>query len=52
VALALQQLPSSVQNQGITIRKKTPDILMIVNFISDGRFDDIYLSNFATIYAR
>ena len=39
-----------VQNQGITIRKKTPDILMIVNFFSpDGRYDDIYLSNFATI---
>ena len=27
----------SVQNQGITIRKKTPDILMIVNFYSPGR---------------
>jgi multidrug efflux pump len=53
VALAMPQLPTEVQNQGITIRKKTPDILMIVNFFSpDGRYDDIYLSNFATIYAR
>src|SRR5438445_7934810 len=52
VALAMQQLPSSVQKQGITIRKKTPDMLMIVNFYSDGRFDDVYLSNFATIYVR
>jgi multidrug efflux pump len=52
VALAMQQLPSSVQNQGITIRKKTPDILMIVNFYSDGRYDDIYLSNFATIFVK
>ena len=52
VALAMQQLPSSVQNQGITIRKKTPDILMIVSFYSDGRYDDVYLSNFATIYVR
>ena len=50
VALAMPQLPTQVQNQGITIRKKTPDILMIVNFFSpDGRYDDIYLSNFATI---
>ena len=32
VALAMPQLPTQVQNQGITIRKKTPDILMIVNF--------------------
>ena len=53
VALAMPQLPTAVQNQGITIRKKTPDILMIVNFYSpDGRYDDIYLSNFATIYVR
>jgi multidrug efflux pump len=53
VALAMQQLPIEVQNQGITIRKKTPDILMIVNFFSpDGRYDDIYLSNYATIHVR
>ena len=53
VTLAMPQLPSAVQNQGITIRKRTPDILMIVNFFSpDGRYDDIYLSNFATIYVR
>src|ERR1700684_1705358 len=53
VALAMPQLPTGVQNQGITIRKKTPDILMIVNFISpDGRYDDIYLSNFATINVK
>src|SRR5438270_547638 len=53
VALAMPQLPTEVQNQGITIRKKTPDILMIVNLISpDGQYDDIYLSNFATIHVR
>ena len=53
VALAMPQLPTQVQNQGITIRKKTPDILMMVNFFSpDGRYDDIYLSNLATIYVR
>jgi len=50
VQLALPLLPPSVQNQGITIRKKTPDILNIINFYSpDGRYDDIYLSNFAQI---
>jgi multidrug efflux pump len=53
VTLAMPQLPTEVQNQGITIRKKTPDILMIVNFFSrDNRYDDIYLSNFATIYVK
>src|SRR3954470_23115920 len=53
VAVAMPQLPTEVQNQGITIRKRTPDMLMIVNFVSpDGRYDDIYLSNFATINIR
>ena len=53
VALAMPQLPTEVQNQGITIRKRTPDMLMIVNLFSpDGRYDDIYLSNYATIYVR
>ncbi len=53
VALAMPSLPTSVQNQGITIRKRTPDILMIVNVFSpDGRYDDLYLSNFATINIR
>ncbi len=53
VALAMPQLPTQVQNQGITIRKRTPDMLMIVNFFSpDGRYDDVYLSNFATIFVK
>src|SRR5580693_4900109 len=51
VQLAMPLLPLSVQNQGITIRKKTPDILNIISFYSpDGRYDDIYLSNFAQIH--
>src|SRR5271154_5474996 len=51
VQLAMPLLPASVQNQGITIRKKTPDILNVINFYSpDGRYDAIYLSNFATIH--
>src|SRR5204863_5246903 len=29
VALAVPQLPTEVQQQGITIRKRTPDLLMI-----------------------
>ncbi len=53
VTLAMPQLPSQVQNQGITIRKRTPDNLMIVNLFSpNGRYDDIYLSNFATIFVK
>src|SRR6516165_3919169 len=50
VALAMPLLPTPVQSQGITIRKRTPDILMIVSLFSpDGRYNDLYLSNFALI---
>jgi multidrug efflux pump len=53
VALAMPQLPTSVQLQGITIRKKTPDILNVVNFFSpDGRYDNVYLSNYVTINVK
>jgi multidrug efflux pump len=53
VALALPQLPTQVQQQSLTVRKKTPDLLLIVSFFSpDQRYDDIYLSNYATINVR
>ena len=53
VMLAMPLLPTQVQNQGISIRKRTPDILMIVSLYSpDGRYDDLYLSNYAMINCR
>ncbi|HEX4142436.1 MAG TPA: multidrug efflux RND transporter permease subunit [Pirellulales bacterium] len=53
VALAMPQLPNTVQQQGITIKKKSPNILMVVCFYSpDRRYDDIYLSNYATINCK
>src|SRR6516162_4371175 len=53
VTLAMPLLPTPVQRQGITIRKRTPDILMIVNFTSpDSRYDEVYLSNFVLINVR
>jgi hydrophobe/amphiphile efflux-1 (HAE1) family protein len=53
VSLAMPQLPNTVQKQGITIKKKSPNILLVVSFYSpDGRYDDIYLSNYATIYVK
>jgi multidrug efflux pump len=53
VMLAMPQLPSEVQLQGITVRKKTPDILQVINFTSpNDRYDIIYMSNFATIFVR
>ena len=53
VMLAMPLLPTQVQNQGITIRKRTPDILMIISLYSpDHRYDDLYLSNYAVIHVR
>ena len=53
VALAMPQLPNTVQQQGITIKKKSPNILLVVSFYSpDRRYDDIYLSNYATINVK
>ena len=45
--------PRRCRTRASAIRKRTPDILMIVNLFSpNGRYDDIYLSNFATINVR
>src|SRR6185369_3334481 len=44
VALAMPLLPSPVQKQGITIRKRTPDTLMIVSLFSpNDKYNDLYL---------
>ena len=53
VQLAMPQLPSQVQQQGVTIKKKTPSILMAVSLFSpDDRYDALYMSNYATIHVR
>ncbi|MDC7785722.1 multidrug efflux RND transporter permease subunit [Rhodoplanes sp. TEM] len=53
VATALSQLPQSVQVQGVTVQKKMTSILQIVTLTSpDGRYDSLYLANYATIRLR
>ena len=53
VSLALPVIPALVQNEGINVKKMSPNTLMIVNLISpDGRYDSLFLSNYATIYVR
>lgn len=47
---ALPQLPASVQPQGVTVKKVSTDILLVVGlFAEDDRFDDTFLSNYAVI---
>ncbi len=53
VALALPVVPALVQNEGVTVKKQSPNTLLIVNLIGDGdKNDPVYLSNYATIYLR
>jgi multidrug efflux pump len=53
VSLALPVIPALVQNQGISVKKMSPNTLMVVNLISEGsRYDSIYLSNYATIFVK
>src|SRR5438552_6008159 len=53
VSLALPLLPDVVKQAGVTTRKRNPDILLIVSMISPkGRYDQLYLSNFATIRVK
>src|SRR3954451_18855408 len=53
VSAALSQLPTSVQNQGVTVQKKSTSILLFVTLTSpDSSYDSLYLSNYATINIR
>jgi HAE1 family hydrophobic/amphiphilic exporter-1 len=50
VSSALAQLPQSVQNQGVTVQKKSTSILLFVTLTSpDAKYDSLYLSNYATL---
>src|SRR5829696_5652942 len=53
VSSALAQLPQSVQNQGVTVQKKSTAILLFVTLTSPkATYDSLFLSNYATINIR
>ncbi len=59
VAIAQPTLPDMVKAIGVTVRKRSPDILLIVNLYSDidpdtqrPHYDQLYLSNYATIHLQ
>lgn len=53
VQLAMPLLPLVVQKQGVSVKKRSPDILMTVDLFSpDGRYDDVFMSNYATVHLR
>jgi multidrug efflux pump len=53
VSVAEAKLPEEVKRQGVTTKKKSPSILLCVNLIAEkGRYDQLFLSNFATIQVK
>ena len=50
VSIAVPRLPEEVQRIGVTVKKKSPDLMMVVHLISpDDTLDQAYISNYATI---
>ena len=50
VSVALPRLPEEVQRLGVTVRKRSPDLMLVVHLISpDGSLTQQYISNYATI---
>ncbi|MGB6860946.1 MAG: efflux RND transporter permease subunit, partial [Pseudolabrys sp.] len=53
VAIAQPKLPEEVQRLGVTVKKNSPDMLMVIHLSSpDGSRDQLYISNYATLQVR
>jgi HAE1 family hydrophobic/amphiphilic exporter-1 len=51
--LAEAKLPEEVRRQGVNTKKKSSSIILIASLYSpDGRFDELYMSNYATLRLR
>src|SRR5262249_34903967 len=53
-SLALPVTPPLVQNEGITVKKQSPNTLLIVNLVGldEEKSNPVYLSNYATIFIK
>ncbi|MDZ4843017.1 MAG: multidrug efflux RND transporter permease subunit [Hyphomicrobium aestuarii] len=50
VAAATPRLPEEVQRGGVTVRKNSPDLLLVVHLLSPGKtYDTTYISNYAVL---
>jgi hydrophobe/amphiphile efflux-1 (HAE1) family protein len=53
VSVAEPRLPEDVRRLGISVRKASPDLMMVVHMVSpDGSRDQQYISNYATLYVK
>ncbi|MEQ8505835.1 MAG: multidrug efflux RND transporter permease subunit [Rhodospirillales bacterium] len=48
VAIAEARLPEEVRRLGVTVKKSSPDLMMVIHLLSpDGTRDQLYISNYA-----
>ena len=53
VSVAEPRLPEEVRRQGVTTRKSSPDLMMVVHMLSpDETYDQLYVSNYARTRVR
>ena len=53
VAIAEPQLPEEVRRQGVTVKKQSTNIILVISLTSpDNTFDSLYLANYATPNSR
>jgi multidrug efflux pump subunit AcrB len=53
VASAEPRLPDEVRRSGVTVRKNSPDLLLVVHLVSpDSTYDQVYISNYALLNVR
>lgn len=53
VSIAEPRLPESVRSLGVTTKKNTPDLMLVVNMSSpDGSYDQNYLANYGVLNVR
>lgn len=53
VAIAEPRLPEEVRRRGITTRKNSPDLMMVINMYSpEGTYDQTYIGNYAVLQVR
>lgn len=53
VAQAQSRLPQEVVQQGITVKKVNPSILMVISLFSpNGTYDDLFLNNYAVLNVK
>ncbi len=53
VSAAEPRLPEEVRQIGVTVRKNSPDLMMVIHLSSpDGSRDQLYMSNYATLQIK